>query len=116
MPTVLFPGRQGSVGGQPVTGFGNLWNMLATGGISWQPVESVQRHGKLCKIHVKPPRISILELKKLCLAVCKCVPVRVLHFAANQYEARRLGKFARSEKHAPRTRFLFAQDCNTVNM
>jgi hypothetical protein len=31
--------------------------------------------------------------------VCKCVPVRVLHFVANRYEARRLGEFAGSEKH-----------------
>jgi hypothetical protein len=44
------------------------------------------------------------------------VPVHVLHFAANQYKARRLRKFAGSEKHAPHTRFLFSQDYSTVNI
>jgi len=47
--------------------------------------------------------------------MCKCVPVRVLHFADNQYEARRLGEFAGSEKHA-RTRFLFSQGYSKVNI
>jgi hypothetical protein len=116
MPTVQFHCRRRLAGWQPVASVGNQWNQLVTVGTNWQPVESVQRHGKLCKIHVKPYRTSILELIKLRLAVCKCAPVRVLHFAANQYEARRLGKFAGSEKHAPRTQFLFAQGCSTVNI
>jgi hypothetical protein len=44
------------------------------------------------------------------------VPGRVLHFAANQYKARRLSKFAGSEKHAPHTQFLFSQDYSTVDI
>jgi len=43
------------------------------------------------------------------------VPIRVLHFADNQYEARRLSKFAGSEKHAPHPVFI-SQGYSKVNL
>jgi hypothetical protein len=43
------------------------------------------------------------------------VPVRVLHFADNQYEARRLGEFSGSEKHAMHPVFI-SQGYSKVNI
>jgi hypothetical protein len=37
------------------------------------------------------------------------VPARLLHFAATQYETRRFGAFAGSEKHAPQPVFIFTR-------
>jgi hypothetical protein len=87
---------------------------LATSGIGWQPVEPVgTRWNQLATSEISAKAWKTLQnpckTPSYWWVVCKCVPVRVLHFADNQYEARRLGEFAGSEKHAPHPVFIFSR-------
>jgi hypothetical protein len=93
---------------------------LATSGIGWQPVEPVgTRWNQLATSEISAKAWKTLQnpckTPSYWWVVCKCVPVRVLHFANNQYEVRRLGEFAGSEKHAPHPVFI-CQGYSEVNL
>ena len=93
---------------------------LATSGIGWQPVEPVgTRWNQLATSEISAKAWKTLQnpckTPSYWRVVCKCVPVRVSHFANNQYEARRLGEFAGSEKHAPHPVFIY-QGYSKVNL
>jgi hypothetical protein len=93
---------------------------LPTSGIGWQPVEPVgTRWNQLATSEISAKAWKTLQnpckTPSYWWVVCKCVPVRVLHFANNQYEVRRLGEFAGSEKHAPHPVFI-CQGYSEVNL
>jgi hypothetical protein len=107
MPTVQFHGRQQLAGWQPVASVGNRWNELAPGGINWQPVKSVQKLGKLFKIQVKPHRTG-----GGCATVCQSA-----YYILVIINTRRVDWANWQDlKNTRHTRFLFSQDCSTVNI